>query len=144
MANSLENFFDEQYRGTDNEASFAASKNVKKTKNKQEEGHLTVDVFRTEDDVVIKSTIAGITDQDLDISITNDTVTIKGTRKPDEDIDFSDYDYRELFWGPFSRTIILPEEIDPDNAKATLKNGLLILRLPKLSKTRIKKVKISS
>lgn len=144
MNTSLENFFEEQVDESDSEASLASSKNIRKAKPKEEEGHLTVDVFRTDDNVVIKSTIAGVTDQDLDISITSDTVKITGTRKPDESVKLSDYDYRELFWGQFSRTIILPEEIDPDNAKATLKNGLLTLQLPKLAKTRIKKIKISN
>lgn len=144
MTDPMDIFFKEQLDENSPVVSFAASKNMRKSKPKEEDGHLTVDVFRTEDDVVIKSTIAGVTNDDLDISITTDTVTIKGVRMPDEKVGSSDYDYRELFWGPFSRTIILPEEIDPDNAKATLKNGLLTLRLPKLSKTKIKKIKVSS
>ncbi|MBI2064050.1 MAG: Hsp20/alpha crystallin family protein, partial [Candidatus Yanofskybacteria bacterium] len=89
-------------------------------------------------------TIAGVTADDLDISITNDMVTVKGNRKSDEKVKTSDYYYQELYWGSFSRSIILPEEIDADSAKATMKNGVLTLRLPKLSKSRSKKVKIAS
>lgn len=105
-------------------------------------GILTVDVYQTEDEIVIRSTIAGVTDGDLDVSVTNDMVTIKGTRRPAEKVRPGDYYYQELYWGPFSRSIILPEDIEADAAKATLKNGVLTLRLPKLAKTRIKKVKI--
>jgi len=107
------------------------------------DGQLTVDIYQTEDEIVIQSTIAGVAQNDIDISVTSDMVTIKGRRMPPEKIKSSDYYYQELFWGPFSRSIILPEDIDSDNAKASMKNGLLTIRLPKLAKTRVKKVKIS-
>ena len=106
------------------------------------DGQLTVDVYQTEEDIVVQSTIAGVDQNNIDISLTNDMVTIKGRRIAPEKIKQSDYYYRELFWGPFSRSIILPEDVDPDSAKASMKNGLLTIRLPKLSKTRVKKVKI--
>lgn len=134
-------FFEEQF-GT--EAGLTAFKNTAKARGGDEDGQLTVDVYQTEDDIVIKSTIAGVTADDMDISITNDMVTIKGNRRPDEKVRQPDYYYQELYWGPFSRSIILPEEIDADNAKASMKNGVLTLRLPKLAKSRIKKIKISS
>src|SRR3989338_11398507 len=108
------------------------------TKGEDPSGILTVDVYQTEDEIVIRSTIAGITDEDLDVSVTNDMVTIKGTRHPAEKIRPNDYYYQELYWGPFSRSIILPEDIDADSARASLKNGVLTLRLPKRAKTRIK------
>ena len=106
------------------------------------DGQLTVDVYQTDDDIVIQSTIAGVDQNDIDISVTNDMVTIKGKRAMPEKIRSSDYYYQELFWGPFSRSIILPEDVDSDNAKASMKNGLLTIRLPKLAKTKIKKVRI--
>ena len=109
-----------------------------------EEGQLTVDVYRTDDDVVIKSTIAGVTPDDIDVSITNDMVTIRGKRMPDEKVNPSSYDYQELYWGPFSRTIILPEEIDAEKASASMKNGILTLRLPKMAKSRVKRIRVSS
>ncbi len=130
-------FLDEEQFGN---TSLAGSK-FKKSKD-QEEGQLTVDVYQTEDDIVIKSTIAGVKAEDIDISVTNDMVTIKGQRKPDAKIRPSDYYYQELYWGAFSRTIILPEDVDADNAKAAMKNGILTLSLPKLAKTKIKKVRI--
>lgn len=136
----MQEFFFEE-NGDEAEASLATAKT---TKNKsREEGQLTVDVYQTEDDVVVRSTIAGVTADDLDISIAQDMITIKGSRKPEAKVSPSDFYYQELYWGPFSRTIILPEDVDPDNAKASMKNGVLIIKMPKLAKSRIKKVKIS-
>lgn len=123
----------------DPEAELTAAKGGKDA----DEGQLTVDVFQTDGELVIKSTIAGVSADDIDISLTTETVTIKGVRRPDEKIRSSDYYHQELYWGPFSRSIILPEEIDVDGAKAIMKNGLLTLRLPKLARTKTKKLKIS-
>ena len=111
---------------------------------KNNAGILTADVYQTADDIIIKSTIAGVTSDDLDISVTNEMVTIKGSRKPDERVSVNDYYHQELYWGNFSRSILLPEDIDADNAKATLKNGILTLKLPKLSKSRTKKLRVLS
>lgn len=110
---------------------------------REPEGLLTVDVFQDNGDVVVQSTIAGAKSPDLDISVTKDMVTIKGHRTPDAKVKPADYYYQELYWGPFSRTIILPADVDADNAKASIKNGILTLRLPRLDKARTRKVKIS-
>ncbi len=115
---------------------------ARKEPEEQSEGSLTVDVFRQDGDIVIQSTIAGATAQDIDISILNDMVTIKGSRSPETKIRQSDYYYQELYWGPFSRSIILPEEVDADSAKASMKNGILTIRLPTLEKSKTKKLKI--
>ncbi len=117
---------------------------AKKPKPQEDEGQLTVDVYQTDEDIVIKSTIAGVTVDDIDISLTKDMATIKGKRHADETIDADDYYYQELYWGAFSRSIILPEDIDVEKANASMKNGILTLRLPKLARSRMKKVKISS
>ena len=108
------------------------------------EGQLTVDVFTDNGDIIIQSTIAGVGADEIDIALTKDRVTIKGVRQSADRVKTDDYYHRELHWGAFSRSIILPEEIDPDKAKATLKNGLLTLRLPKLSTIKTKKLKIAS
>src|SRR3989344_2630445 len=94
-------------------------------------GTLTVDVYQDKENIIIKSTIAGVTANELDITINNDMVTVKGDRQPDEKIKSSEYFWQELYWGPFSRTVILPEEIDVEKAKATIKNGVLTIRMPK-------------
>lgn len=108
---------------------------AKKDKEPTEEGYLTVDVFENEDDIVIQSAIAGADPNQIDISITKEMVTIKGQRRPEQKTASSDYFHRELYWGPFSRSIILPVDIDPDKSKASMKNGVLNIRLPKLNKS---------
>jgi len=107
-----------------------------------EEGQLTIDVYQTESEVVIKSTIAGVNPEDIDISITNDMVTIRGKRVKDEKITAEDYYYQELYWGAFSRSVILPVEVDADRAKATIKNGILTIRLPKSEKVKTKRISV--
>ena len=143
----MSDFFEEQFGkepdSSDGEADLIASKSPSKIREEDEEGQLTVDVYQTDDEIVIKSTIAGVTADDIDVSITNEMVTIKGNRKHEEKIKESDYYYQELYWGSFSRSIILPEEIDADSAKASMKNGVLTLRLPKLAKNKIKKLRVA-
>lgn len=107
------------------------------------EGQLTIDVHQTPTHIIVESTIAGVKEADLDIEITSESVTIRGSREHDEEVDDSDYIYQECFWGRFSRSIILPQEIDPDRTEATLKNGVLKIKLPKVNKERSKKVKVS-
>ena len=108
----------------------------------EQEGQLTVDVYQNEDEIIVKSTIAGVSSEDIDILITNDMITIKGNREIEEKIKKDDFFYQEIYWGNFSRSIILPEDIDADKAKASMKNGVLTIRLPKLAKSRVKKIKI--
>ncbi|MDO8495610.1 MAG: Hsp20/alpha crystallin family protein [bacterium] len=97
-----------------------------------EEGQLTVDVYQTATEVIIQSTVAGTASADIDIALAKDMVTIRGARHNGEKISPDAYDHRELYWGPFSRSIILPTEIDVERSKAVIKNGLLTIKLPKL------------
>lgn len=108
----------------------------------ERDGELTVDVYQTSDMLVIKAMIAGVRPEDLDISITRDIVTIKGKREEEKTAKDDDYFLRELYWGSFSRSITLPEEIDVDEAEAVEKHGLLILKLPKLDKKKLSKLKV--
>ncbi len=107
-----------------------------------EEGQLTIDVYQTQNDIVIKSTIAGVKSEDIDIEIANDTITIKGIREKDDSVSQEDYYYQELYWGPFSRSVILPLDVDADKARASIKNGILTIKLPKLEKLKTKTIKI--
>lgn len=107
-----------------------------------EEGELTVDIYDKGDSIVIQSTVAGVKPEDLDVSITGDSVTLRGRRERHEEVSDKEYYYKELFWGTFSRSVILPEEIEEDEAEATLKNGLLTIRLPKKRKGVVQKLKI--
>lgn len=108
----------------------------------EQEGELTVDVYQNGEMIVIKSMIAGVRPEDLDISITRDIVTIRGKREEERGAKEDDFFIRELYWGSFSRTITLPVEIDVDEAEAIEKHGLLILKLPKLDKKRQSKLKV--
>lgn len=96
-----------------------------------EEGELSLDVYDEKDNIVIKSTIAGVKPEDIDISVNNDMLTIRGKRVHEEKIDEKNYFYRECYWGNFSRTIILPCEVKADKIIAKLKNGVLMIKLPK-------------
>ena len=109
-----------------------------------EEGELTVDVYQTPDDIIIKTIVAGVRPDDLDISITRDMVTIRGSRQESNEVNDGDYFHRELYWGSFSRTVMLPQEVDVDAAEANEKHGLLTLRLPKMDKSRQTKLKVRS
>jgi len=108
----------------------------------EEEGELTIDLYETENELVLESVVGGVKISDLDISITNDMITIKGKRVKENQEKIEKVYYNECFWGPFSRSLILPKEINADKAKATLKNGLLTIRLPKVEKTKEKILKI--
>lgn len=106
----------------------------------EEEGQLSVDILETEKEIVVVSTMSGASEETLEIVIQNDLLTIRGARQsPMEEL--SHYDrilqhyHKECFWGRFSRTIVLPHDVKSEMTTATLKNGVLIIRLPKRQQT---------
>ncbi len=109
-----------------------------------EEGQLAVDVYQTPEDIVIKTMVAGVRPEDLDISITRDMVTIKGTRESANEATEDNFFFKELYWGTFTRTIVLPQEIEVEGAEAVEKHGLLIIRLPKIDKGRQTKLRVKA
>jgi len=106
------------------------------------EGQLSVDVYQTQNSIVIKSTIAGVKPEDVDIAIENDMLTIRGQRKIDEKIVEENYFYQECYWGGFSRSIILPVEVVTDKIDAVLKDGVLTVVLPKAKKSKGISIKV--
>jgi HSP20 family protein len=110
--------------------------------NPPEEGELKVDVYQNPNEIVIKTMVSGVKPEDLDVSISRDMVTIKGKRENERTIADDDYFHRELYWGTFSRTVVLPQEIDVDASEAIEKHGLLIMKLPKLDKNRQTRLKV--
>ncbi|HXF44151.1 MAG TPA: Hsp20/alpha crystallin family protein [Candidatus Paceibacterota bacterium] len=108
----------------------------------ESEGQLTVDVYQTKDEIIVQSTVAGVAPEDLEINITNESVTVSGKREKTEKIEEKDYFYQECFWGKFSRSIILPQEVDPEKSTASIKNGVLTIKMPKLNRKRAKKLKV--
>lgn len=109
----------------------------------QYEGQLAIDVYQTDDSIIIKTPIAGVRPENLDISITDDTVTISGERKKDDKIAEDAYVVQECYWGSFSRSYILPVAVDADNAHASIKDGVLTVEIPKESKSRTRVIQVS-
>jgi len=107
-----------------------------------QEGQLTIDVYQTDSDIVIKSTIAGVRPEDLDIQINNDMVTIRGERRKEDEAREEDYYYQECYWGAFSRSIILPVDVEANKSEAVMKNGILTIRLPKAETAKARKIQV--
>lgn len=110
----------------------------------EQEGELSIDVFQDKDNIYVKSTVAGVKPENLEISVNNDMLTIRGFRQQEEQIEQKDYFYQECFWGRFSRSIILPVEVATDKISAELESGILIITLPKLKRQRNIPVKIKN
>ncbi len=108
----------------------------------QKVGEIPIDLYQTEDELVIRAPIAGTKMEDLDISIEGDVIIINGKREEPEEEGKIDYFTKECYFGPFSRKIISPVEIDASQAKAKIKEGILIVRIPKIKKEKKVKVKI--
>ncbi len=108
------------------------------------EGELAVDVYQTPTHIIIKAMLAGVRPEDLDVSITRDMVTVRGKREQHTEGTTGDFFFQELYWGSFSRTVMLPQEVEIEEAEAVEKHGLLIIRLPKLDKGRQAKLKVRS
>lgn len=114
-----------------------------KEENWEEEAELTVDVYETKNEIIVQTMVAGVTAEHLSIMITRDSITIRGKRE-DTRSESMDFHVQELYWGSFTRTIALPEEVDPDEAEAIEKHGLLIIKMPKIDKNKETKIKIKS
>ena len=109
----------------------------------EENGQLAVDVFQGDNEVIIQSIVAGVKPDDLDISIDKDSVTIRGKRENNRLTERENAICQELYWGSFSRTISLSDEMDTDNAGAVIKNGILTIRLPFAKKVKKQKIRVT-
>ncbi len=110
----------------------------------ESEGELSVDVYQTPTHIIIRAMIAGVRPDDLDVSISRDMVTIHGKRESHTEGTAGDFFFQELYWGSFSRTIVLPQEVEIEGAEASERHGLLLIRLPKLDKGRHAKLKVKA
>jgi HSP20 family protein len=145
----VEELIDEQYDDEQDGAPEIVSEAPKPQKDKENEewlndyeGQLNIDMYQTKDNVIIKSTIAGVRPEDIDITVANDMVSIKGARRKEENISQEDYFYQECYWGNFSRSVIVPVDIDSESIEADLKDGILTVVIPKAAKAKTKKVKV--
>ncbi len=109
-----------------------------------DEGQLAIDVLQTVENIMVKAPIAGVRPEDLDIAITDETVTIKGERHNQHNADDDDYLLQECYWGPFSRTYVLPVQVIADKATAVLKEGILTITIPKDARSRTKSVVVQA
>jgi HSP20 family protein len=107
------------------------------------EGQLAVDAYQTNESVIIKAPIAGVKPADLEISITDEVVAVKGHRRQEVDVQASDYFCQECYWGAFSRSYVLPVPVDADKAEAALKDGILTIVIPKQESKKTRVIKIS-
>jgi len=138
----LKEFFITPQGFSDNDLQELGEKSTMDWSSPDVEGQLAVDVFQTDQSIVIKTAIAGVKPEDINISINNDVLTIRGKRKRDEEINDEDYYYRECYWGAFSRSIVLPLEVRQDKIEAIFKNGVLTITLPKAKPEKTVKIKI--
>ncbi len=110
----------------------------------EQEGWLTVDVYQTPAEIVIESAVAGVDPDELDITATPDSISIKGERRREKEVRKEDYLHQECYWGRFSRTVILPQEVDPEGATVHFRNnGVLTIHLPKIVKQKSRKLKVA-
>lgn len=110
----------------------------------EEDGELPIDIYETDDEIIVQTFVAGVRPDELHISITRDTMTIKGKRQASSTVEEDNYYIRELYWGSFSRSVDLPAEVEPEEAEAVEKHGLIIIKLPKIDKEKRAQVKIKS
>ncbi|MFA4975087.1 MAG: Hsp20/alpha crystallin family protein [Candidatus Paceibacterota bacterium] len=109
-----------------------------------EEMELTVDVYQTPTDIILQTMVAGVKPEDLEITIARDMITIKGKREENKNIDDENYFVKELYWGKFSRAVLLPQEVEPEEVEATEKHGLLTIKIQKVDKEKRNTIKVRS
>jgi len=105
---------------------------------------LAVDMYETDDDVVVKTTVPGVKSEDIDVSITGDVLTIKGETKSEEKVEKANYIRQERRYGAFSRSLTLPSTVMADKATAEFENGVLTLTLPKTEEVKPKTIKVKA
>jgi HSP20 family protein len=109
------------------------------------EGQLSIDMYQTDDDIVVKAPVAGVDPEELEISVTEDMVHIKGHRKEEHREESKDFFLNECYWGSFSRSQSLPVPVIAEKADASInKKGVLTIRIPKANKTKSKILRIKS
>lgn len=110
----------------------------------EDEGQLAVDVYQTEDAIVLVAPIAGVNEANLEVAITDEIISIRGSRSLHEQVPSENYFVQECYWGSFSRSYVLPVAVDPDAASAGLKDGILTIRIPRVEKSKTRILKVTS
>lgn len=110
----------------------------------EDEGQLAIDVYQTDDAIVLVAPIAGVAENNLEVAITDEIVSIRGTRQQQDQIPQENFFIQECYWGSFSRSYVLPVAVDPDSAQASLKDGILTIRIPRVEKSKTRVLKINA
>lgn len=110
----------------------------------EDEGQLAVDVYQTEDSIVLVAPIAGVSESNLEVSITDEIIAIRGTRTQPDQVPNENFFVQECYWGSFSRSYVLPVAVDPDAASASLKDGILTIRIPRVEKSKTRVLKVNT
>ncbi len=105
-------------------------------------GQLAVDVYQTKEDIYVVAPVPGVAKGDIDLSIVENTLTVRGKRSSSQDVQAGDFFVQECYWGEFSRSIILPVQVKEERAEAELKDGMLTVRIPKTEQDKVKKIAI--
>jgi len=105
-------------------------------------GQLAVDVYETKEKLVVKGRVAGVNKNDLDVSISDNTLTVRGTLSSGVEDDVENYFLQELYWGEFSRSIVLPVPVKEDEIEAVLKDGVLTISFAKVKQDTVKKIQV--
>ncbi|AHB42193.1 Small heat shock protein [Candidatus Saccharibacteria bacterium RAAC3_TM7_1] len=105
-------------------------------------GQLAVDVYETEDRLIVKARTAGVNKEDLDVSISDGILTISGTLSSGDDSEVSNWHIQECYWGEFSRTVALPVAVKEEEVEAVLKDGVLTISFNKVKQEQAKKITI--
>ncbi len=107
-------------------------------------GNLPLDIYQTKNDVVVKAALPGLKPEEVDISLSGETLTIKGEHREEKEVKEAEYIRREHRYGSFSRTVTIPVAIQSDKAQATFDNGILTLTLPKAEAVKPKQIKVKA
>jgi len=108
------------------------------------DGQLSVDVYQTNNELVIQAPIAGVAPENLEVAISDEMIKIKGERKSQKEMKKENYLCQECYWGSFSRSYLLPVAVDASKANASLKDGILTITVPKMESTKTKVLKINT
>jgi len=108
------------------------------------DGQLAVDVYENAKEIVVKAPVAGVDGEDIDITVTDEMVIIRGERKDVKEVDHGSYHAQECYWGSFSRSITLPQKGLADEAKASFAKGILTIRIPKAETNKLRKIKVNA
>jgi HSP20 family protein len=138
--------FLEKLKASEEKRSEEKNEKAEKTEAKRDwkvsEGQLAVDIYETEEDLVLQTAIAGVEADSLDISLEKDLLIVKGERKNPAKEAKKNYFVEECYFGSFSREVILPREIDPSHTKASMEEGILTIRMPKIERDKKRKIVI--